>query len=85
MIVPEVPGFNFTERRSFKSSIRVAAGLGPLPSLTIGGAGNPLAHEMVPVLQENRAAGFIAGPNTTDDEAVLPPVPPRAAKTEFLS
>ena len=70
-IVPYVPGFGFTEAPTITITDPDGGGSGAAATATIGAVGNPVAHEMVPILEAYKAVGFIDGPNTTDADAVV--------------
>lgn len=64
------PGHGFTVAPTLTV---VDPGGGTVATLTatIGTVGNPVVHELVGILEENRAVAFIDGPNSTDEAAVI--------------
>ncbi len=63
------PGHGYTEA----PTLAIAnAGDGADATLTasVGTVGNPLAHELVGILEQNRAVAFIDGPSSTDEAAI---------------
>ncbi len=62
------PGWGYTTEPTL--TLVDDSGSGATMSSTIGTVGNPVAHELVGLLQESRAVAFIDGPNTTDEAAV---------------
>ncbi len=70
-IIPFLPGFGFTSAPTITIIDPDGGGSGATAEASVGAVGNPVAHELVPLLEEYKAVGFIDGPNTTDSDAVV--------------
>jgi phage tail sheath protein FI len=66
------PGWGYTGTPTIEIEDPAATpGSGAQAQAIVGVVGNPVAHEMTGVAAQFRAVGFIDGPNTTDEAAVL--------------
>lgn len=66
------PGWGYTGTPTIEIVDPAAVpGTGAQAQAILGVVGNPVAHEMAGVCAQFRAVGFIDGPNTTDEAAVL--------------
>lgn len=64
------PGWGFTAAPTL-TVVDPGGGTVATLSCTVGSVGNPIVHELVGLMEQNRMVGYFDGPNTTDEDAVV--------------